>query len=60
MQQRRMNNWTIVSDRDIKCLEGLSCVHSLGIGAFYTFRDIYRRTFDKPSGYDDAGIPLKR
>lgn len=50
MLQRRMNNWITVSDRGIKCLERLSCVHTSGIGAFYTFGDISRRTFDRPSG----------
>ena len=50
MLQRRMNNWNTVSDRGIKCLERLSCVHTLGIRAFYTFGDIFRRTSDKPSG----------
>lgn len=50
MLQRRINNWITVSDRGIKCLEVLSCVHTSGIGAFYTFRDIFRRTFDRPSG----------
>lgn len=50
MLQRRMNNWTTVSDRGIKCLEVLLRVHTSGIEAFYTFRDISRRTFDKPSG----------
>ena len=66
MLQRRMNNWNTISDRGIKCLEVLAYVHTSGIGAFYTFGDIFRRTFDRPSrlidhrGYDDAGIPLKR
>ena len=41
MLQRRMNNWTTASDRGIKCLERLSCVHTSGIGAFYTFGDIF-------------------
>ena len=50
MLQRRMNNWNTVSDRGIKCLERLSCVHTSGIGALYTFGDIFRRTFDRPSG----------
>lgn len=50
MLQRRMNNWNTVSDRGIKCLERLSCVHTSGIGAFYTFGDIFRRTSDRPSG----------
>lgn len=50
MLQRRMNNWNTVSDQGIKCLERLSCVHTSGIGAFYTFGDIFRRTFDRPSG----------
>ena len=50
MLQRRMNNWNTVSNRGIKCLERLSCVHTSGIGAFYTFGDIFRRTFDRPSG----------
>lgn len=50
MQQRRKNNRTTVSDQGIKCLERLSCVHTSGIGAFYTFGDIFRRTFDRPSG----------
>lgn len=50
MLQRRMNNWTTVSDRGIKCLERLSCVHTSGIGAFYTFGDIFRRTSDRPLG----------
>ena len=49
MLQRRMNNWNIVLDRGIKCLERLSCVHTSGIEAFY-FGDIFRRTFDRPSG----------
>ena len=44
MLQRRMNNWTPISDRGIKCLEVLSCVHTSGIGAFYTFEDNFRRT----------------
>lgn len=60
MQQRRMNNWNTVSDQGIKCLEMLSRVHTSGIGAFYTFGDIFRRTFDRSSGYNDAGIPMKR
>ena len=50
MQQRRMNNWNTISNRGIKCLERLSCVHTSGFGAFYTFGDIFRRTSDKPSG----------
>ena len=50
MLQRRMNNWTTVADRGIKCLERLSCVHTSGIGAFYTFGDIFRRTSDRRSG----------
>ena len=50
MLQRRMNNWNTVLDRGIKCLERLSCVHTSGIGAFYTFGDIFRRTSDRPSG----------
>ena len=50
MLQRRMNNWNIVLDRGIKCLEKMSYVHTSGIGAFYTFGDIFRRTFDRPSG----------
>lgn len=50
MLQRRMNNWNTVSDRGIKCLERLSCVHTSGIGAFYTFGDIFRRSFDRTSG----------
>lgn len=50
MLQRRMNNWNIVLDRGIKCLERLSCVHTSGIGAFYTYGDIFRRTFDRLSG----------
>lgn len=50
MLQRRMNNWNTVSDRGIKCLERLSCVHTSSIGAFYTFGDIFRRTFDRTSG----------
>ena len=50
MLQRRMNNWNTVSYRGIKCLERLSCVHTSGIGAFYTFGDIFRRTFDRTSG----------
>lgn len=50
MLQRRMNNCNIVSDWGIKCLERLSCVHTSGIGAFYTFGDIFRRTSDRPSG----------
>ena len=50
MLQRRVNNWTTVSNRGIKCLERLSCIHTSGIEAFYTCRDIFRRTFDKPSG----------
>lgn len=61
MLQRRMNNWNTVSDRGIKCLERLSCVHTSGIGAFSilleTFSD--ERLIDH-RGYDDAGIPLKR
>ena len=50
MLQRRMNNWNTVLDRGIKCLERLSCVHTSGIGAFYTLGDIFRRTFDRTSG----------
>lgn len=52
MLQRRINNWTTISNRGIKCLERLSCVHTSGIGAFYTFTfgDIFRRTSDRPSG----------
>lgn len=50
MLQRRMNNWNIVSDQGIKCLERMSYIHISGIEAFYTFGDIFRRTFDKPSG----------
>ena len=50
MLRRRMNNRNTVSNRGIKCLERLSCVHTSGIGAFYTFGDIFRRTFDKPLG----------
>lgn len=50
MLQRRMNNWNTVSDRGIKCLERLSCVHTSGIGAFYIFGDIFRRTSDRTSG----------
>ena len=48
MLQRRMNNWNTVSDRGIKCLEVLSCVHTSGIGAFY-FRDIFPTSVDRPS-----------
>lgn len=50
MQQRRMNNWTNLSDQGIKCLEGGLRVHTSGIGTFYTFGDIFRLKFDKPSG----------
>ena len=50
MLQRRMNNWNTVLDRGIKCFERLSCVHTSGIRAFYTFGDIFRRTFDRTSG----------
>lgn len=50
MLQRRMNNRTTASDRGIKCLERMSYVQTSGIGAFYTFGDIFRRTFDRPSG----------
>ena len=50
MLQRRMNNWNIVLDRGIKCLERMSHVHTSGIGAFYTFGNIFRRTSDRPSG----------
>ena len=51
MLQRRMNNWITVSDRGIKCLERLSCVHT------ETFTDEH---LINHRGYDDAGIPLKR
>ena len=47
MLQRRINN---LLDRGIKCFERLSCVHTSGIRAFYTFGDIFRRTSDRPSG----------
>lgn len=50
MQQRRMNNWTNLSDQGIKCLEGGLRVHPSGIETFYTFGDIFRLKFDKPSG----------
>ena len=50
MLQRRINNWTTISNRGIKCLESMSYVQTSGIGAFYTFGDIFRRTFDRPSG----------
>ena len=50
MLQRRMNNWNTVSNRGIKCLERLSCVHTSGIGAFHTFGDIFRRTSNRQSG----------
>lgn len=50
MLQRRINNWTTISNRGIKCLERMSYVQISGIGAFYTFGDIFRRTFDRPSG----------
>lgn len=50
MLQRRMNNWNTVSDRGIKCFEKMGHVHTLGIGAFYTFGDIFRLTFDKRLG----------
>ena len=59
MQQRRMNNWNIILDRGIKCLERLSCVHTSGIGAFYTFGDIFRRTSDRPSGIRWCWYPTK-
>lgn len=60
MQQRRMNNWATVSDRGIKCFEVLSCVHTSGIGAFYTFGDIFRRTFDRPSGIRWCWYPTEQ
>ena len=60
MLQRRMNNCNIVSDRGIKCLERLSCVHTSGIGAFYTFGDIFRRTSDRPSGIRWCWYPAER
>lgn len=50
MLRRRMNNWNTVSDQGIKCLERLSCVHTSGIGAFYTYEDIFRRTSNRQSG----------
>ena len=49
MQQRRMNNWTNLSAQGIKCLEGMSHVHTLGIETFNTYCEIFRLTFDKPS-----------
>ncbi len=60
MLQRGMNNWNTVSDRGIKCLERLSCVHTSGIGAFYTLGNISDERLIDHRGYDDAGIPLKR
>ena len=59
MLQRRMNNWNTVLDRGIKCLERLSCVHTSGIGAFYTFGDIFRRTSDRLSGIRWCWYPAK-
>lgn len=50
MQQRRMNNWTNLSDQGIKCLEGGLRVHTSGIETFNTYCEIFRLTFDKPSG----------
>lgn len=47
MQQRRMNNWTNLSDQGSKCLEGMSHVHTSGIE---TYCEIFRLKFDKPSG----------
>ena len=60
MLQRRMNNWNAVSDRGIKCLERLSCVHTSGIGAFYFLETFSDERLIEHRGYDDAGIPLKR
>ena len=57
MLQRRINNWTTVSDRGIKCLE--SYIHTSGIGAFYTFGDIFRRTFDRLSGIRWCCYPVE-
>ena len=59
MLQRRMNNWNTISDRGIKCLERLSCVHISGIGAFYTFGDIFRRTSNRPSGIQWCWYPAE-
>ena len=59
MQQRRKNNRTTISDRGIKCLERMSCVHTSGIGAFYTSGDIFRRTFDRPSGIRWCWYPVE-
>ena len=50
MQQRRMNNRTNLSDQGIKCLEGMSHVHTSGIETFNTYCEIFRLTFDKPLG----------
>lgn len=50
MQQRRMNNWTNLSDQGSKCLEGMSHVHTSCIETFNTYFEIFRLTFDKPSG----------
>jgi len=58
MQQRRMNNWTNLSDQGIKCLEGGLRVHTSGIGTFYTFGDIFRLKFDKPSGIQRCRYPI--
>ena len=49
MQQRRMNNWTNLSDQGIKCLEGMSHVHTSGIEKFNTYCKIFRLTFDRTS-----------
>lgn len=50
MQQRRMNNRTNLSDQGIKCLEGMSHVHTSGIETFNTYCEIFRLTFDRTSG----------
>ncbi len=49
MQQRRMNNWTNLSDQGSKCLEEVLRVHASGIEIFYKFGDVFRLTFDRTS-----------
>lgn len=49
MRQRRMNNRTNLSAQGIKCLEGMSNVHTSGIETFNTNCEISRLTFVRTS-----------
>ena len=53
-----MNNWTNLSDQGIECLEGMSHVHTSCIETFNTYCEIFRLTFDKPSGIHWCRYPV--